>query len=96
MMKKIAFSLLAFLMLVTLPLSAAKQPAFFYQWQKLSDKKLIMMGNEYTSKYNAPDSALACFTIVTNRNGDKTTKEECWPCETGLFARRNRHFRKAK
>lgn len=95
-MKKIAFSLLAFLMLATLPLSAARQPAFFYQWQKLADKKLLTMGYDYTNKFNAPDSALACFTIVTNRNGDKTTKEECWPCETGLFARRNRPFCKAK
>lgn len=87
MMKKIAFSLLAFLMLATLPLSAARQPAFFYQWQKLSDKKLIMMGNEYTSKYNAPDSALACFTIVANRYGEKETDDERYMSARGYIGK---------
>lgn len=73
MFKKKLFSILALTILTALRVSAARQPSFYYQWQKLSDDKLLAMGNDFINRNAAPDSALACFTIVANRHDDKST-----------------------
>lgn len=76
MFKKKLFFILALTILTALRVSAARQLLFYYQWQKLSDDKLLAMGNNFINRNAAPDSALACFTIVANRHDDKSTSAD--------------------
>lgn len=66
--------------------SAARQPDFYLRWQKLSSDSLLTMGHDF-SYSRIPDSALACFTIVANRNGEKPNDRGRRLCAKGYIGK---------
>ena len=59
-------------------------PEFYKRWTGLSDETLIEMGREYILENIMPDSALVCFTIITNRYSPKMNKEEKLRCASAF------------
>lgn len=55
------------LALHVMPLAAARQPAYISRWQQLPSRTLINKAQAYTVDRFHPDSALACYTLVSNR-----------------------------
>ncbi|MBO5541718.1 MAG: helix-turn-helix transcriptional regulator [Muribaculaceae bacterium] len=44
------------------------------KWEKLSTDSLYQLAKNYMDVQNMPDSALLCFTVITNRYYDRTPK----------------------
>lgn len=74
----------AFFFLILLGMSicckASLQPEYYYQWMSLSSEQLLKMGNQYCFNTQAPDSALACYTIVSNRYSKYMSKQQRRDC----------------
>lgn len=59
---------------------ASLQPEYYYQWLSIPSEQLLKMGNQYCYSNQAPDSALACYTIVANRYRKSMSKQEHRDC----------------
>ena len=44
------------------------------KWERLSTDSLYQLAKNYMDVQNMPDSALLCFTVITNRYYDRTPK----------------------
>ncbi len=87
MTKKSVLILLCLLFAFVQWATAARQPAFYLRWQKLPSDTLLKMGNVFVDRAGAPDSALACFTIVANRSSEKLSEEGRRQCTRGYIGK---------
>ncbi|MBQ9645401.1 MAG: helix-turn-helix domain-containing protein [Prevotella sp.] len=75
MMKRASLIAATWLLLVIA--TAAATPASDYErWQQLPSELLMQMGSSYAEQTGMPDSALVCFTIVSNRYRKNLSDEE--------------------
>ena len=84
-MKTTIYRLFITIILTTIPLLInAEQTQDFKKWMGLSSKELIERGNVFLKDDSKVDSALVCFSIVSNRfNKDMSDDEKLLCCEAG-------------
>ena len=64
---------------------ANAQPQYYHKWMNETSENLLNMGDEYINVKHCPDSALVCFSIVTNRyNKDLSNDEKILCCQAYL------------
>lgn len=56
--------------------NAEESPQFYARYMNRSSEELLQMGNSYINQPNKTDSALVCFSIVSNRISDNMPKHE--------------------
>lgn len=68
--------LLLFTLLLSLVARADVLPDSYARWKKLPTKDLVAMASRFAEFEGKPDSALLCYTIITSRREQMTSKED--------------------
>lgn len=67
---------LIFMFFMISQLKAENKISVYTRWINLPSETLLKMGRNFVNEQDKPDSALLCFTILTNRYDENADKEE--------------------